>query len=56
MMNTTTLSPVDESARRWRQWQADYAASSRRTTQIARVVFGVAFTATAVWLGGQLMR
>ena len=55
-MNTTAVPVEDESGRLWRQWQLDYAASSRGATQIARVVFGVAFTAAAVWLVLQFMR
>jgi hypothetical protein len=55
-MNTTAVTVEDESGRRWRQWQLDYAASSRSSMQMARVVFGVAFTAAAAWLVLQVMR
>ena len=55
-MNAIAASVEDESGRRWRQWQLDYAASSRSATQIARVVFGVAFTAAAAWLVLQFIR
>jgi hypothetical protein len=55
-MNTIAAPPDPDSDRRWRQWRSDYEASSRSATQIARVVFGVVFTASAVWVGLQFMR
>ena len=55
-MNTIAAPPDADSDRRWRQWRLDYEASRRGTARIVRVVFGVAFTACAVWVGLQLMR
>ncbi len=55
-MNTIAAPPDPDSDRRWRQWRSDYATSNRGTARIVRAVFGVAFTASAVWLGLQLMR
>ena len=55
-MNTIAVPPDADSDRRWRQWRSDYEASRRGTTRIVRVVFGVVFTASALWVGLQLMR
>jgi hypothetical protein len=55
-MNTTAVLLEDDSARRWRQWQMDYAVDSRRGARHARIVFGLALTAATVWLFLNVMR
>jgi hypothetical protein len=44
----------DESAR-WQAWERRYATSSHRGAKQARIAFALILTATAVWLGLQLM-
>jgi hypothetical protein len=44
----------DESAR-WQAWERSYMSSSRRAAMQARIAFALLLTATAVWLGLQIM-
>jgi hypothetical protein len=44
----------DESAR-WQAWERSYMVSSNRAAMQARIAFALLLTATAVWLGLQIM-
>ena len=44
----------DESAR-WQAWERRYATGSHRAAMQARIAFALLLTATAVWLGLQIM-
>lgn len=44
----------DESAR-WQAWERSYMISSQRAAMQARIAFALLLTATAVWLGLQIM-
>jgi hypothetical protein len=54
---STTLSAErnDEHAARWQQWNAGNASSDRRSAIQARIVFALVLTASAAWLGLQLL-
>ncbi len=45
---------ADESAR-WQAWERSYMTSSKRAATQARIAFALLLTATAVWLGLQIM-
>lgn len=55
-MNRIAVPIEDDSARRWRQWQMNYAADSRRGARLARIVFGLALMAATGWLVLNVMR
>jgi hypothetical protein len=44
----------DESVR-WEAWERSYMTSSHRAAMQARIAFALLLTATAVWLGLQIM-
>ena len=44
----------DESAR-WQAWERSYTTSSHRAAMQARIAFALLLTATAAWLGFQIM-
>jgi hypothetical protein len=44
----------DESAR-WQAWDRSYMTSSNRAARKARIAFALLLTASAVWLGLQIM-
>jgi hypothetical protein len=44
-----------DAAERWRQWQFQNAASSRRSARQARIAFTVLFTGIGAWLAVLLL-
>ena len=50
-MSGTTITRTEvANAERWRQWQLDYDASSRRGARRAGVVFTLILTVLGAWL------
>ena len=50
-MSATTITRSEAAnAERWRQWQLDYEASSRRGARRAGVVFTLILTVLGAWL------
>jgi hypothetical protein len=50
MSGTTITRSEAANAERWRQWQLDYAASSRRGARRASIVFTLILTVLGAWL------
>ena len=50
MSGTTITRSEVANAERWRQWQLDYEASSRRGARRAGVVFTLILTVLGAWL------
>jgi type VI protein secretion system component VasF len=55
MSITLSAERDDEHAARWQQWKARNASSDRRSAIQARIVFALVLTASAAWLGLQLL-
>jgi hypothetical protein len=49
------VAPADDDAARWQAWQHNYRISSDRAALHARIGFALLLTATAAWLGLQLL-
>jgi hypothetical protein len=49
-----TVSPAEDSAERWRQWQLRNSLTSRKDAGRTRIVFTAIFAALGVWFGLQL--
>jgi hypothetical protein len=48
-------SDANHESARWQAWERSYMLSSQRAAMQARVAFALLLTATAVWLGLQIM-
>ena len=52
---TPLVGDANDELARWQAWERSYMTSSSRAAMQARIAFALLLTATAAWLGLQLM-
>ena len=54
-ITTPLVGDANDELARWQAWERSYMTSSTRAATQARIAFALLLTATAVWLGFQIM-